>query len=93
VRLRQQKITLGECGPTAAPYPAAIYCGDYKCAHLIEIDSFHWPDEVRLSDLEPKLPVGFAAIAALMSGRCLRNIVIRNIQRRRGQAEVSSPVG
>jgi hypothetical protein len=52
--MRQQKITLGEMRSGGGPTRLLIYCGDYKCAHSIEIASFRWPDEVRLSDLEPK---------------------------------------
>jgi hypothetical protein len=32
-----------------------IYCADYKCSHYIAISGDRWPDDVRLSDLEPKL--------------------------------------
>ena len=62
--MRQQKITLGEMRSDGGPTRLLIYCGDYKCAHSIEINSFRWPDEVRLSDLEPKFTCRFAAIAA-----------------------------
>ena len=51
--MRQQKITLGEMR-SSGPTRLLIYCGDYKCAHSVEIDSLRWPDHVRLSDLEPK---------------------------------------
>jgi hypothetical protein len=50
---REQKITLGEMrgsGPTRL----LVYSGDYKCAHSVVVDSDRWPDEIRLSDLEPK---------------------------------------
>jgi hypothetical protein len=30
-----------------------IYCSDYHCSHWIAIDGDRWPDDVRLSDLEP----------------------------------------
>jgi hypothetical protein len=33
-----------------------IYCSDYKCSHHAAISADHcdqWPDDVRLSDLEP----------------------------------------
>ena len=29
-----------------------IYCSDYKCAHWT-VSADPWPDEVRLSDIEP----------------------------------------
>jgi hypothetical protein len=31
-----------------------IYCADYRCSHSIAISADRWPDDVRLSDLEPK---------------------------------------
>ena len=46
---RQQKIT-----SFGSPRLLLLYCGDYKCAHSVVISSERWPDEVRLSDLEPK---------------------------------------
>src|SRR5258708_2872182 len=30
-----------------------VYCGDYKCAHSVEISADRWGDGVRLSDIEP----------------------------------------
>ena len=29
-----------------------IDCSDYKCSHLITMSGDHWPDEMRMSDLE-----------------------------------------
>ena len=31
-----------------------IYCSDYRCSHHIAIGAEPWPDDVRLSDLEPR---------------------------------------
>jgi hypothetical protein len=31
-----------------------IYCSDYHCSHWIAISGDQWPDDVRLSDLEPR---------------------------------------
>ena len=31
-----------------------IYCSDYKCSHSIEMNADQWPDDVRLSDVEPR---------------------------------------
>jgi hypothetical protein len=50
---RQQKITIGEMR-ASGPSRLLIYCQDYRCAHSVTIDAGQWPDEVRLSDLEPK---------------------------------------
>jgi hypothetical protein len=30
-----------------------IYCSDHACSHLITMSGDRWPDEMRLSDLEP----------------------------------------
>lgn len=56
---RQQKITLGEMrapgvqGRASGVRGLLVYCADYKCAHSIAIGADQWPDDVRLSDLEP----------------------------------------
>jgi hypothetical protein len=31
-----------------------IYCADYKCSHLVTMSGDRWPDDMRLSDLEPR---------------------------------------
>jgi hypothetical protein len=31
-----------------------IYCSDYRCSHSTAISGDRWPDDVRLSDIEPK---------------------------------------
>ena len=31
-----------------------IYCSDYKCSHSTAISGDRWPDDVRLSDIEPQ---------------------------------------
>jgi len=49
---REQKITLGEMRHSG-PRRLLVYCGDYKCAHSVKISADRWPDDVRLSDLEP----------------------------------------
>jgi hypothetical protein len=49
---REQKITLGEMRSSGV-HSLLIYCGDYKCAHSVEISADRWQDNVRLSDLEP----------------------------------------
>jgi len=30
-----------------------VYCSDYQCSHHVAISADPWPDDVRLSDLEP----------------------------------------
>jgi hypothetical protein len=31
-----------------------VYCCDYRCSHSIAISADQWPDDIRLSDLEPR---------------------------------------
>jgi hypothetical protein len=50
---RQQKITFAEMRSSGVR-GLLIYCADYKCSHYIAISGDRWPDDVRLSDLEPK---------------------------------------
>src|SRR5271169_2867726 len=49
----RQKITLGEMR-AAGVRGLPIYCCDYHCSHWTAISGDRWPDDVRLSDLEPK---------------------------------------
>jgi hypothetical protein len=51
--LALRKITLREMR-SWGPRRLLIYCGDYRCAHSVVIDADRWPDDARLSDLEPK---------------------------------------
>jgi hypothetical protein len=31
-----------------------VYCSKYRCSHYIAISGDRWPDDVRLSDIEPR---------------------------------------
>jgi hypothetical protein len=31
-----------------------VYCADYGCGHSVALSADHWPDEIRLSDIEPR---------------------------------------
>ncbi|WP_349642758.1 hypothetical protein [Bradyrhizobium lablabi] len=48
-----QKITFAEMR-AAGVRGLLIYCGDYRCSHWTAISGDRWPDDVRLSDLEPR---------------------------------------
>jgi hypothetical protein len=50
---RPQNITLGEM-PASGVHGRLIYCSDYRCSHWTAVSGDQWPDDVRLSDLEPK---------------------------------------
>jgi len=50
---RPQKITLTDMR-AAGVRGLLIYCSDYHCSHWTAISADEWPDDVRLSDLEPR---------------------------------------
>jgi hypothetical protein len=52
--MRPQKITLAEMRAANVHGLLLIYCSDYHCSHWTAISGDKWPDDVRLSDLEPK---------------------------------------
>jgi hypothetical protein len=47
-----QKITFAEMR-AAGVRGVPVYCSDYRCSHSICLDADRWPDDVRLSDIEP----------------------------------------
>ena len=49
----ENKITFGEMREMGVR-GLLIYCCDYQCSHSIAISADRWPDDVRLSDIEPK---------------------------------------
>jgi hypothetical protein len=49
----RQKITLAEMR-AAGVRGLLIYCSHYHCSHWTAISGDRWPDDVRLSDLEPR---------------------------------------
>lgn len=49
---RAEMITLGAMRSSGIR-GLLIYCADYKCAHSIAMSAAQWPDNTRLSDLEP----------------------------------------
>jgi hypothetical protein len=50
---RPQKITLADMRDMGVR-GLLIYCSDYKCSHLITMSGDRWPNDMRLSDLEPR---------------------------------------
>jgi hypothetical protein len=50
---RQQKITFGEMRASGVR-GVLIYCADYRCSHSTPIIADRWPDDIRLSDIEPR---------------------------------------
>ena len=50
---RPQKITFADMRDMGV-HGLLIYCLDYKCSHLVTMSGDQWPDDMRLSDLEPR---------------------------------------
>jgi hypothetical protein len=48
----RQKITLAEMR-AAGVRGLLVYCSDYRCSHSTAISGDRWPDNIKLSDLEP----------------------------------------
>ena len=48
-----QKITFAEMRDMGVR-GLLIYCADYRCSHSIAITGDHWPDDLRLSDIEAR---------------------------------------
>jgi hypothetical protein len=49
---RPQKITFAEMREMLRGL--LIYCSDYKCSHSTAVNADRWPDDLRLSDIEPR---------------------------------------
>jgi len=47
-----QKITFGEMRE-GGTREVLVYCRDHRCSHHVETNADGWPDDVRLSDIEP----------------------------------------
>jgi hypothetical protein len=47
-----QKITFGEMRESGTR-DVLIYLRDHRCTHHVETNADGWPDDVRLSDIEP----------------------------------------
>jgi len=49
----QTKITFGEMRASGVR-GVLVYCSDYHCSHATAISADRWPDDLRLSDVEPR---------------------------------------
>jgi hypothetical protein len=54
---RPQKISFAEMREQGVR-GILIYCADYLCSHSVAISGDRWPDDLRLSDLEPRFVCG-----------------------------------
>jgi hypothetical protein len=50
---RPTKISFGEMRSSGVR-GVLVYCADYRCSHYIAVTADQWPDDVRLSDIEPR---------------------------------------
>jgi hypothetical protein len=50
---RPEKITFGEMREMGVR-GVLIYCADYRCNQSVAVNADRWPDDIRLSDLEPR---------------------------------------
>ena len=39
-----------------------VYCANYACSHSIPVSADHWPDDLRLSDIEQAASCGRISI-------------------------------
>jgi hypothetical protein len=51
---RPAKITFGEMRSGGGPTGILVYCADYHCSRSIAMSADRWPDDARLSDIEPR---------------------------------------
>jgi DNA-directed RNA polymerase subunit RPC12/RpoP len=68
--MRPQKITFGEMRSSGVR-GVVVYCSDYRCSHSIAMPADQWPDDIRLSDIEPRFVCKACGSEVLMSGRTL----------------------
>jgi hypothetical protein len=64
---RPVKITFAEMRDSGVR-GILVYCSDYRCSHSIALMADHWPDDLRLSDIEPQLCARPAAGVAQTCG-------------------------
>jgi len=50
---RPQKITFAAMRQSGVR-GLLVYCSDFHCSHSIKISGDRWPDDVRLSDIDPR---------------------------------------
>lgn len=51
--MQPQKITFGDMREMGVR-GILVYCSDYRCSHSVALSADRWPDELSLSDLEPR---------------------------------------
>ena len=56
--MRPRKITFGEMRSAGGPTGILVYCQDYRCSHSTAMSADQWPDDIKLSDIEPRFVCG-----------------------------------
>jgi hypothetical protein len=51
--MRPRKITFGDMREMGVR-GVLVYCADYQCSHSVALSADGWPDDLRLSDIEPR---------------------------------------
>jgi hypothetical protein len=51
--MRPQKIKFGEMRDMGVR-GILVYCADYHCSHSVALSADRWPDDLRLSEIEPR---------------------------------------
>jgi hypothetical protein len=64
---RPQKITFGEMRGMGVR-GVLVCCADYRCSHSVALSADAWPDDLRLSDIEPR----FVCAACSRRGAAVR---------------------
>jgi len=52
--MRPQKITFGEMRDEMGVSGVLVYCAEFRCGHSMAMNADRWPDDLRLSDIEPR---------------------------------------
>jgi hypothetical protein len=52
--MRPQKITFGEMRDEMGVHGVLVYCADHHCSHSVALNADCSPDDLRLSDIEPR---------------------------------------
>ena len=79
---RPQKITFADMRDMGVR-GLLIYCSDYKCSHLISMSGDRWPNDMRLSDLEPRF---------ICKARGKRGADVRPGRKRKTRGKLRSPL-
>jgi hypothetical protein len=87
---RPEKITVGEMR-SAGVHGLLIYCSDFHCSHWVAISGGLWPDDVRLSDLEPRFTCAIEIAAWRRGSLHLESTKLKRVSRSSGYGNSALP--